>query len=134
MNSLSQIRSSNRIICQQGGYSMKPTHPAANEFLSSGPKKLFIGGAWVNAKGGGTIDVRDPGDGQVIAQLAAGEAADVDLAVQAARDAFRKSGWATMPANDRAVILHRLADLVDKHRDVLAQIESIDVGKPLPQA
>lgn len=112
---------------------MKPPHPAAQEFLSLEPKQLFIGGEWVDAKSGKTIEARDPGDGQVIAHLAAGDAADVDLAVAAAREAFRKSGWATMPANDRAVILHRLADLVDKHREILAQIESLDVGKPLAQ-
>ena len=103
------------------------------EFLSS-PKQLFIGGEWLNAKNGETFEARDPGDGQVIAHLAAGEAADVDLAVSAAKEAFRKSGWATMPVNDRAVILHRLADLVDRHRDILARVESLDVGKPLAQA
>ncbi|MGH9701550.1 MAG: aldehyde dehydrogenase family protein, partial [Candidatus Acidiferrales bacterium] len=48
--------------------------------------------------------------------------------------AFQKSGWSTMAANDRAVILHRLADLVDRRREILAQIESLDVGKPLLQA
>src|SRR5580658_1793014 len=118
---------------RQKGDAMKPPHPAAQEFLSSRPKQLFIGGEWVDAKSGKTIEARDPGDGQIIAHLAAGDAADIDLAVAAARDAFRKSGWATMPANDRAVILHRLADLVDKHREILAQIESLDVGKPLAQ-
>ncbi|MCL5097208.1 MAG: aldehyde dehydrogenase family protein, partial [Candidatus Omnitrophica bacterium] len=71
---------------------------------------------------------------KVIASVAAGDAADIDLAVKAAHEAFRESNWATMPANDRAVIIHRLADLVDKHRETLAQIESLDVGKPLPQA
>jgi aldehyde dehydrogenase (NAD+) len=66
--------------------------------------------------------------------VAEGDAHDIDLAVNAARKAFEKSGWATMPANDRAVILHRLADLIDKHRDTIAQIESLDVGKPVAQA
>jgi aldehyde dehydrogenase (NAD+) len=113
---------------------MKCLQPTVEEFVSSQPKRLFIGGQWVEAKSGKTIEVRDPGDGQVIAHIAAGEAADVDLAVAAAREAFRKSGWATMPVNDRAVILHRLADLVDRHRDVLAHIESLDVGKPVAQA
>ncbi|HLK60483.1 MAG TPA: aldehyde dehydrogenase family protein [Chthonomonadaceae bacterium] len=113
---------------------MKSLHTAVQEFLSSQPKRLFIGGEWVNAKSGQTFEARDPGDGQVIAHHAAGDAADVDLAVAAAQQAFRKSGWATMPVNDRAVILHRLADLVDRHRDILAQIESLDVGKPLAQA
>jgi acyl-CoA reductase-like NAD-dependent aldehyde dehydrogenase len=113
---------------------MKPIHAAVQEFLSIQPKRHFIGGKWVNASNGETLAVHDPGDGEVIARLAAGQAADVDRAVAAAQEAFRTSGWATMPVNDRAVILHRLADLVDKHRDILAQIESLDVGKPLAQA
>ena len=56
------------------------------------------------------------------------------MAVSSAQQAFKKSGWAELPVNDRAVILHRFADLVDKHRDILAQIESLDVGKPFAQA
>lgn len=113
---------------------MKTLHAAVQEFLAEQPQRLFIGGEWVPAKSGKTLPVLDPGDGQVISQIAAGDAADVDLAVSAAQEAFRKSGWGTMPVNDRAVILHRLADLVDKHRDVLAQLESLDVGKPVGQA
>lgn len=113
---------------------MNPLHNAVQEFLAASPRRLFIGGEWVDAVSGQTIEVRDPGDGQVIAHIAAGDAADVDRAVSAAQQAFRKSGWATLPANDRAVILHRLADLVDRNREVLAQLESLDVGKPLAQA
>src|SRR5579872_162617 len=113
---------------------MKALHSAVQEWLQGGPKRLFIGGEWQSAESGETIEARDPGDGSPIAHLASGDAADVDRAVAAAQTAFRKSGWATMPVNDRAVILHRLADLVDRHREVLAQIESLDVGKPLHQA
>jgi len=111
-------------------------HGAVQEFLQTGklPKKLFIGGEWLNAKTGETIEARDPGSGSVIAHLASGAAADIDLAVSAAQQAFKKSGWAELPVNDRAVILHRFADLIDKHREILAQIESLDVGKPYAQA
>ena len=112
---------------------MQYPHPEVTKFLSNQPLKMFIGGAWTDAAGGGTFETRDPGDGKVIAKVAAGDKGDVDRAVAAAREAFRKSGWATLPANDRAVILHRLADLVDKNREILAQIESLDVGKPLAQ-
>ena len=105
-----------------------------SEFLSSGPIKLFIGGKWVDTSAGGRIEVRDPGNGKVIAQVAAAEKEDVNRAVEAARHAFRDSAWVTMPANDRAVVLHRLADLIDKNTDTLAQIESLDVGKPLAAA
>ena len=113
---------------------MTKIRPEVTEFLNAQPMKLFIGGAWTDAAAGGTFETRDPGEGKVLARVALGEKADVDRAVAAAQEAFRTSGWAAMPANDRAVILHRLADLVDKHREVLAQIESLDVGKPLGNA
>ncbi len=113
---------------------MTPLLPQVTQFLSSQPLKLFIGGEWTDATGGATLETCDPGDGNVLAKVATGDPADIDRAVQAAHAAFLNSGWATMPANDRAVILHRLADLVDKQRDVLAQIEALDVGKPLADA
>src|SRR5476649_2489963 len=108
--------------------------PATQAFLKKSPLKMFINGQWCDAQNGERIDVRDPGEGKVIARIPAGGAADIDSAVAAAHAAFHHSGWATMPPNDRAVMLHRLADLVDKHRDTLAQLESLDVGKPLAQA
>jgi aldehyde dehydrogenase (NAD+) len=96
--------------------------------------KLFIGGQWVDAVRRGRLATRDPGTGKVLAEVAAAGQEDVNRAVEAAQQAFKKSGWPAMPANDRAVVLHRLADLIDKHRDILAQIESLDVGKPIAQA
>src|SRR5204863_6392209 len=105
-----------------------------SKFLSAQPQKMFIGGKWLAAQTGKTFETRDPGEGKVLANVAAGDAPDVDAAVAVAQEAFRKSGWATMPVNDRAVILHRLADLIDKHLEPLAQMESLDVGKPLGQA
>jgi aldehyde dehydrogenase (NAD+) len=105
-----------------------------NQFLAADPVKMYIGGRWTGAASGKTFETRDPGTGRVLARVAAGDAVDVDAAVSAAHEAFRRSGWATMPANDRAVILHRLADLIDKRKDVLVQLESLDVGKPRTQA
>ncbi len=107
--------------------------PKVKEFLSEQPLKMFIGGKWTPAQAGETFETRDPGSGEVIATVASGKAEDVDRAVRAAEEAFRRGGWASLPANDRAVILHRLADLVDKHRAELAQLESLDVGKPVAQ-
>ena len=108
--------------------------PEVKQFLSQSLVKMFIGGKWVEATEGGTFQTVDPGDGQLLATVAEGTKADIDKAVAAARQAFRSSGWAQMPPNERAVYLHRLADLVDKHQDALAQLESLDVGKPLAQA
>ncbi len=113
---------------------MTQVDPEVSKFLSAQPQKMFIGGKWVDAKNGKTFETRDPGEGKVLANVAAGDAPDVEAAVAAAHEAFRKSGWATMPVNDRAVILHRLADLITKRQEIIAQIESLDVGKPRGQA
>jgi aldehyde dehydrogenase (NAD+) len=113
---------------------MSQLHPEVSKFLSAQSLNMFIGGKWVAAHDGKTFETRDPGEGKVLANVAAGEATDVDAAVAAADEAFRKSGWATMPVNDRAVILHRLADLITKRQEIIAQIESLDVGKPRGQA
>ena len=108
--------------------------PEVKAFLAQSPIRMFIGGRWVEAADGAAFQTLDPGDGSPLATVAEGKAADIDRAVAAAREAFRKSGWATMPIKDRAVLIHRLADLVDQHRAILAQLESLDVGKPLAQA
>ncbi len=108
--------------------------PEVKDFLAPKPIPMFIGGKWVEAADKGTFQSFDPGDGSVLATVAEAQEADVDAAVKAATEAFRKSGWPRMPTNDRAVLLHRLADLVDKHRSILAQLESLDVGKPYEAA
>lgn len=101
---------------------------------SSKHVKMRIGGAEVDALAGQTFDTLDPGTGETLATVASGQAEDVDRAVESARRAFTATGWAQMPANDRAAIMHRLADLIDKHSELLARIESRDVGKPVSQA
>ena len=93
--------------------------PEVKAFLDDSPIRMFIGGEWVEAADGGTFDTLDPGDGSKLATVVEGQGADIDRAVAAAREAFRKSGWSTMSANERAVLLHRLADLVDRNRAVL---------------
>jgi acyl-CoA reductase-like NAD-dependent aldehyde dehydrogenase len=109
---------------------MNALHPEVSKFLAAQPLKMLIGGKWVEAESGETFETRDPGNGKVLAKVAAGDSADIARAVKAGQEAFRKSGWATMPANDRAVLLHRLADLIDQRREIIAQIEALDVGKP----
>ena len=113
---------------------MTTLNPAVTNFLSAQPLKMFIGGRWLEARDGKTFETLDPGEGQLLAKVAAGDQPDIEAAVVAAHEAFRKSGWATMPVNDRAVILHRLADLITKRQEIIAQIESLDVGKPRGQS
>src|SRR5262249_13161587 len=102
---------------------------AAHEFLAA-KHQLFIGGKWVDAKSGKTFDTFDPGTGLVIAQAAEGAAADVDAAVAAARAAF-EGAWSKLTGSERAKLLWKLADLIEAHRDELAELESLNNGKPI---
>ncbi|MEQ9411895.1 MAG: aldehyde dehydrogenase family protein [Fuerstiella sp.] len=108
--------------------------PEVAEFLSTSLHKAFVNGDWMEASGGQTFDVVDPGRGEKIATVASLQKEDVNRAVDAAVNAFEGSGWAKMPVNDRCAMLHRLADAVEARRTVFAQIESIDCGKVYSQA
>ncbi|KAI4966489.1 hypothetical protein ZWY2020_040806 [Hordeum vulgare] len=91
--------------------------------------KLFINGQFVDAASGKTFETRDPRTGEVIARIAEGDKADIDLAVKAARDAFDNGPWPRMPGCARARILHKFADLVDQHVEELAALDTVDAGK-----
>jgi acyl-CoA reductase-like NAD-dependent aldehyde dehydrogenase len=106
---------------------------AVQSFLQES-KALFIGGRYEPARQGGTLTTIDPGSGRALAQIPAGTAEDVDAAVGEAARAFQRSAWAKISARERSVYLHRLADLVERDTEIIAGIESLDVGKPLPQA
>ena len=89
----------------------------------------FIGGRWQESRGGGTDPVLDPATGEVIAEVASSNAADVDSAVAAAAEAF--AGWAATAPGQRAAALQQLADRLEEHADDLVAIESRNVGKPI---
>ena len=108
--------------------------PEVERFLSSAPLAGVVGGKDVAGSSGETMPTLDPGTGEPIAEFCVLSAADVDRAVKAAAEAFRKSGWATMPPNERGAMLHRLADAIEKHKKVIGQIEALDAGKILAQA
>jgi acyl-CoA reductase-like NAD-dependent aldehyde dehydrogenase len=93
------------------------------------PLKSFVGGHWIESSSGETLGVIDPGTGEKIVDAFAMNEVDVDSAMNAATDAYRTSGWATMSANERGVHLHRLADLIERDFDALADIEALDCGK-----
>ena len=101
--------------------------PEVKEFLASQPLKMYVGGDWVESSIGATFETRDPGKGIVLAKVFEGRAEDVDRAVQAARKAFRESGWVTMAVEKRNAVLHKLADLIDERIDIISKIESLDV-------
>jgi phenylacetaldehyde dehydrogenase len=94
------------------------------------PRNLLIGGQWVAARSGKTLDVIDPSNGRVIGKVAAAEAADADAAVAAARAAF-EGPWSHMPPAERGKLIWRLADAIDSIADELATLNSLENGKPI---
>lgn len=97
------------------------------------PSLCFIGGVWVDPVDGQTLELNNPSTGEVICEIARGKHADVDHAVQAARDAL-SGPWARMTAPERGRILAKIGVLVLENADRLARLEAMDVGKPLKQA
>ena len=103
-------------------------------FLETHPKKLLIGGEWVEAAGGETFATLDPASGRELAQVALAGAEDVARAVQAARTAFESGPWSKLNGEERARLLWKLADLIEAHADELAELETLDNGKPIRAA
>lgn len=93
--------------------------------------RLLIGGEWVKPVSGETIAVHDPATGRQIATIAAGGAEDVDLAVKAARRAFRAPEWTNLQPAQRGRLLFILADLIEANAAEIALLESMDGGNPL---
>ena len=108
------------------------THPAST--VAEGVAFMqLIDGKPVDALSGERIDVACPSDGKVFASIPASGGADVDRAVKAARKAFDEGPWSRMPAVERGRCLTRLFQLVEKHGEELAALESRDTGKPVRQ-
>jgi len=105
--------------------------PATRAFLNSSPKKLLIGGEWQPAAGRETFPTLDPATSGVLAEVALAGEADIDRAVQAARRAFETGPWREMSGTDRGNLLWKLADLLEQHADELAELETLDNGKPI---
>jgi phenylacetaldehyde dehydrogenase len=101
------------------------------QFLRGGPKKLFIGGRWVDSASGRTFDTIDPATGEVLAKVAEAGPEDVDRAVAAARKSFESGVWRSLPPAERAKALWRAGDLIEEHALELAQLDSLDNGKPI---
>ena len=107
--------------------------PEVQAFVRT-PRRMLIDGAWVEATSGKTFPVYDPATEEVIAHVAEGEAADIDRAVRAARQAFDSGPWRKITPSERGRMLWRLGDLLESHAEELAQLESLDNGKPLKVA
>ena len=96
-------------------------------------EQILTEGGWRPASSGDTIAMIDPSDGEVFAEIARGDAEDIDRAVATARKAF-ESHWNQAPGFERGRLIRRLGELVDSHHDELARLESRDTGKPLKQS
>ena len=102
-----------------------------NAALQERPRQLLIGGKWRPASSGKVLDVFNPATGEVFAQAAAGEAADIDAAVKAARHALELSAWRTTSPAERARLLWKLSDAIEANAAELALLETLDNGMPL---
>lgn len=101
----------------------------AREFIAS-PRRMLIGGEWVDALSGETLPVEDPTTGEILGHVPAGDAADVDRAVRAARAAFASRVWRGKTADERSAIMWRLGDLIDANAEELRSLEIYDNGMP----
>ncbi|TDL92431.1 aldehyde dehydrogenase family protein [Vibrio vulnificus] len=105
-------------------------NPRVQEFLK-GTKKLLINGELVEAASGKTFETLDPSNGKVLAVVSEAGPEDVDKAVKAARNAFDNGPWKKMSASERSRLIYKLADLMEEHKEALAQLDTLDNGKPI---
>jgi aldehyde dehydrogenase (NAD+) len=107
------------------------SEPARRASTGVHQTKMLIDGEWVDAVSGRRFATINPATGTVIDEVAEGDKADVDRAVQAARRAFDSGPWSKMNARERGRLLYKFADLIEEHIDELAALETVDNGKPI---
>ncbi len=110
---------------------IEPQHAGTRRFLAQTARRMLIDGRWVEAASGRTFETLNPATGAVLGQVPAGDAVDVDRAVAAARRAFEAAAWRDMVPAQRARLLWKMADLIEQHIDELAELETLDQGKPV---
>src|SRR6516165_10060916 len=103
------------------------------DFVMKG-RKLLIGGKWVDAASGRTFPVYNPATAEVIAHVAEGGKQDIDRAVTAARRAYESGPWPRLTPSERGRLVWKLGDLILEHLEELAELESLDNGKPITVA
>jgi phenylacetaldehyde dehydrogenase len=103
------------------------------EFLSS-HRRILIDGKWVDSASGKTFPVYNPATGEEIAQVAEGGKEDINRAVEAARKTFEDSPWRRMTPSERGRVIWKIGDLILENLDELAELDSLDNGKPIAVA
>ncbi|MGM7636999.1 aldehyde dehydrogenase family protein [Bacillus sp. Hm123] len=106
--------------------------PKVVSFLD-GLKKLYINGEFVDSVSGKTFETLNPATGEVLAVVAEAVEEDIDLAVRAAREAFDHGAWSKMGSAERSRLIYKLADLMEENKLELAQLDTLDNGKPLQE-
>jgi phenylacetaldehyde dehydrogenase len=104
-----------------------------HDFIAT-PRQLFIDGQLVDSKSGKTFETINPATGESLATVSEGDAADIDLAVRAARRAFDSGPWGHMTPSERGRIIWRIGDLISERLEEFAELETLDNGKPLAVA
>src|SRR5439155_2317373 len=94
------------------------------------PKHNLIAGKWVSAVSGKSFDVFNPADGSVITRVPDSDKEDINRAVTSARRAFESGPWQRMTPSERGKLIWKIGDLILQHADELAELESVDNGKP----
>jgi len=96
-----------------------------------GKKKMYINGQFVESVSGKTFDTPNPATGETLATVYEADQEDIDRAVKAARKAFDNGPWSRMNPAERSRLMYKLADLMEEHKEALAQLETLDNGKPI---
>src|ERR1700723_1538990 len=107
--------------------------PAAAAFMAK-KHQMLIDGKWVDARSGETFTVEDPATEEIIAHVPAGDKADIDLAVAAARRAFETGPWSRISPADRSRLVWGLGDLLEQQSDEVGELQAINTGKPVTNA
>lgn len=110
---------------------LEPRTAGARAFLARKDHRMLIGGEWVEARSGARLETINPATGAVLGTIPAGDADDIELAVRAARAAFEAPQWRAMTAAQRSRLLWKMADLMEQHLEELAELETLDQGKPV---
>lgn len=105
-------------------------HPKVQDFLKKGPRKLFIGGQFVESISGKTFKSINPATGDDLCEVYEADEKDIDRAVEAAEKAFH-GPWSKMSASERSRLIWKLADLIEENLEPMAQLETLDNGKPI---
>lgn len=110
-----------------------PIEKSVTDYVSR-PRRMLIGGVWKEAVSGKTFPAYNPATGETLGHAAAGDSADIDLAVKAARKAFESGAWPKTMPTERERLLNRLADLIEANAEELAQLDTLNNGMPISAA